>query len=111
MMLGFFKNNNDNVQDENFDPDDIKTHYEGGVMSAEYDARTLNRKIPDRQDFPYHDLYPHGFGKITYKNGDYIIEEYEGEFEVGQYQGKGKLTLNGEVFEGTFKENRFVEDK
>ena len=36
MMLGFFKNNNENVQDENFNPDDIKTHYEGGVLYAKY---------------------------------------------------------------------------
>ena len=109
-MFGLFKKGSD-AEDNIAESEDVTTHYEGGVMSAEYDARTLNRKIPDRQDYPYHNLYPHGFGKITYKNGDYIIEEYEGEFEVGQYQGKGKLTLNGEVFEGTFKENRFVEDK
>ena len=50
-MFNLFKNNNENVQDENFNPDDIKTHYEGGVMSAEYDARTLNRKFPTDKIF------------------------------------------------------------
>ena len=33
---------------------------------------------------------PHGKGKLTYKIGDEVIEEYEGEFEVGQYHGKGQ---------------------
>ena len=38
-----------------------------------------------------------------------IIEQYEGEFENGQYHGKGTLVdRHGEVLEGTFKENKFV---
>ena len=47
-------------------------------------------------------------GRIFYKHGDTVIEEYEGEFEAGQYHGTGKLVdLNGEIFEGTFLENKF----
>ena len=30
------------------------------------------------------------------------------KFDGGQYSGQGKLTRNGEVFEGTFKKNKFV---
>ena len=56
-------------------------------------------------------LVPHDKGKIVYKINDAVIEQYEGEFEVGQYQGKGKGTLidkHGEVYEGQFKENLFI---
>ena len=61
------------------------------------------------QPYPYHMLYPHGKGKMTYKDGDDIIEQYEGEFQHGQYHGKGTLVdRHGEVLEGTFKENKFV---
>ena len=37
------------------------------------------------------------------------IEQYEGKFEVGQYQGKGTLIDRlGEVYEVEFKDNLFV---
>ena len=38
-----------------------------------------------------------------------VVEEYEGSFDGGQYSGEGKLTKNGEVYEGLFIENKFVE--
>ena len=54
-------------------------------------------------------LFPHGKGKLVYKLDDAVMEQYEGEFEVGQYQGKGTLIdRNGEVHDGEFKANLFV---
>jgi hypothetical protein len=54
-------------------------------------------------------LYPQGKGKIVYKYGDEILEEYEGEFESGQYNGEGKLVdRHGEILKGKFTENKFV---
>ena len=50
--------------------------------------------------------------RLTYKDGDEILEQYEGEFQHGQYHGQGKLVdKHGEELEGTFKENKFVKDK
>ena len=44
-----------------------------------------------------------------YGDGDDIVEQYEGEFQHGQYHGKGTLIdRHGEVLEGMFKENKFV---
>ena len=46
---------------------------------------------------------------MTYRDGDDIIEQYEGEFQYGQYHGKGTLVdRHGEVLEGSFKENKYV---
>ena len=100
---------------EGFDESKVKVFYEWEVLSPEYVATTLvlkqngaERQIFNDQDYPYHNLFPHGEGRIFYKHGDTIIEEYEGEFEAGQYHGTGKLVdLNGEIFEGTFLENKF----
>ena len=69
------------------------------------------REDINTQPYPYHVLYPHGKGKMTYKDGEDIIEQYEGEFQHGQYHGQGTLVdRHGEVLEGTFKENKFVKD-
>ena len=111
-MFNLFKKKSDDVESDaenGFDPDSVTTYYEGEVLSPEYAAQTLNRDDHNDQDYPYHAIYPDGVGKITYKVGDEIIESYEGEFDAGQYQGKGKLTRRGEVFEGTFEGNKFVE--
>ena len=103
-----------------YDADDITVHYEGTLISPEYAAETLvfqnnGKKIRDdfnTQPYPCHNLYPHGKGKMTYKDGDDVVEQYEGEFQYGQYHGTGTLVdRHGEVHEGTFKENRFVGDK
>jgi len=53
-------------------------------------------------------LFPHGVGKIKYIYDGKVVEEYEGEFDGGQYSGNGKLIKNGEVFEGVFSNNKFV---
>lgn len=40
------------------------------------------------------------------------MEEYEGEFEAGQYHGSGTLVdRHGEIMEGKFSENQFVSSK
>ena len=54
-------------------------------------------------------LFPHAKGKLVYHLDNDVMKQYEGEFEVGQYQGKGKLVdRHGEVLEGEFKANLFV---
>ena len=89
--------------------ENVTTHYEGGVISADYVAETLDRSDINEQSYPYHLLVPHGQGKIVYKSDDMVVEHYEGGFEVGQYQGKGTLIdRHGIVYEGKFKENLFL---
>ena len=108
-MLGFFKTN-ENKENDNYDPDRVTLEYKGDVMSCgDYEAYTLNRDDPSlNQEYPHHRFTPDGFGKITYKDETKIIEQYEGEFKVGQYEGKGKLFFKGQIFEGTFKANKFI---
>ena len=47
--------------------------------------------------------------KLHIKMKKKIIEQYEGEFKVGQYEGKGKLFFKGKISEGLFKANKFFE--
>ena len=124
-MFGFSKNKDkekveDNKEGSTYDPDNVIVYYEGTLISPEYATESLvypNNGSKIREDFnnqgyPYHNLFPHGKGKMTYKDGDDIVEQYEGEFQHGQYHGKGTLVdMNGEVFEGTFKDNKFLKDK
>ena len=126
-MFSFFKKkgtgvNLPNIDDEGniYDPDDITVYYEGTLISPEYAAETLvfqnnGKKLRDdfnTQPYPYHVLYPHGKGKMSYKDGDDIIEQYEGEFQHGQYHGSGTLIdRHGEVLEGIFKENKFIKTR
>ena len=110
-MFGLFNKKKNDNKDE-YDPDKITLDYEGGVMSqGDYEAYTLNRNdASSYQDYPHHMLIPIGLGKITYKDGDKIIEEYEGNFHVGQYHGQGKLSFRGKIYEGLFVENQFVDE-
>ena len=107
-MFGMFKKGSESEAD-GCDPDQVTVHYEGGVVSPDYIAETLNREDINEQGYPYHALFPHGKGKLIYKSGDAVMEQYEGEFEFGQYQGKGTLIdRHGEVHEGEFKANLLV---
>ena len=79
-MFGWLKKGsvaNNAVADE----EDVTTHYEGGVMSADYVAETLDRSDINEQSYPYHMLVHHGQGKIFYKSDDMAVEHYEGQFE------------------------------
>ena len=119
-MFGLFgkKSKKDNEENENiYDPEKVTVFYEGQLISPEYATETLvftNNGETIRDDFntqgySFHNLFPHGKGKITYKDGDKVLEEYEGEFLEGQYHGHGTLTdIHGEILEGEFKENKFI---
>ena len=130
-MFNLFKKkgNTDEAANEgglDYDPSTVKVSYEGEVISSEYAERSLvyvNNSLREDfndQDYPYHMLLPHGNGKIKYvdtklaeENEDEgLLEEYEGEFDSGQYHGQGKLVFRtGEILEGEFKENKFVNKK
>ena len=130
-MFNLFKkkDNTDEAVNEgglDYDPSTVKVSYEGEVISPEYADRSLvyvNNSLREDfndQDYPYHYLLPHGKGKIKYvdtklaeENEDEgLLEEYEGEFDSGQYHGQGKLVFRtGEILEGEFKENKFVGKK
>ena len=79
----------------------VTQHYEGSIISPEYN-------VNNPEEHPFHNLFPHGFGKLVYTYGGEVVESYEGEFDGGQYSGQGKLIRSGSVFEGVFKENNFV---
>ena len=90
-------------QRPNEDYEKIVLHeYEGQVISSEYN-------VNDPEEYPYHALFPHGFGKIKYIYEGKVVEEYEGEFNSGQYHGRGRLYWRGEVYEGRFEDGEFVD--
>jgi hypothetical protein len=97
-----------NKFDEDFDSEAVASRYEGEVASADYTAESLNRKEMNKPENPFHLMVPHGKGHLTYLYDGDIIEEYEGEFNYGQYQGQGRLVWRNEVFEGQFEEGVFV---
>jgi hypothetical protein len=100
-MFGFGK---PKVYDEDFDYDAVVTRYEGEVGVGDYE---LNRPKVNTSD-NYHLMVPDGKGKVTYLYHGEIIEEYEGEFNSGQYHGQGRLYWRGEVYEGRFEDGEFV---
>ena len=106
-MFRFFKKSKPkefiHAKESPLDMSKVKTWYHGEVICGDYD-------INDPQGYPYHNLYPHGKGHIVYSLNDKVIEEYKGEFRSGQYHGSGELIDRyGEVFEGKFCENYFVD--
>ena len=100
-MFGIFKKDPAKQRPEEQYEELVTQHYEGSVISAEYN-------VNDPDEYPFHSLFPHGKGKIIYTYDEKVVESYEGEFDGGQYNGEGKLIKNGEVFEGVFKENKFI---
>ena len=100
-MFGWFKKDASLRETEEDFKGLVTHHYEGGVLSPEYN-------VNNPEEYPYHALYPHGKGKLTYTYGDEVVESYEGEFEVGQYNGWGRLEKNGKVYEGFFFANKFA---
>ena len=109
-MLGFFKKKKNEIKDQYTHT--ITGYYEGEfILQIEYEETNWDREDPSlKKDYNWHVMLPDGFGKITYKDGDKIIEEYEGEFNCGQYEGEGRLTLKGKIYKGMFENNRLVED-
>lgn len=100
-MFNWIKNLRKPMRDEDYEG--IVLHeYSGQVISSEYN-------VNDPDDYPYHALYPHGHGMIKYIYNGEVVEQYEGEFDGGQYSGHGKLIKDGKIFEGQFRNNKFVE--
>ena len=109
MMFGLFRRKKklkipSNVSEFHINMDRVKVWYEGDVICGDYD-------LNDLESYPYHNLFPHGKGHLIYRLQDRTIEEYKGDFEQGQYHGKGILAnRHGEVFRGQFWENSYVGD-
>ena len=103
-MFGIFgkKKTVSKTAEEYIDMDSVKVWYEGEVISGDYD-------LDNPSEYPFHNLFPHRVGKIIYSVNELVIEQYEGEFKVGQYHGSGVLIDRfGEILEGSFKENLYV---
>ena len=96
-------------------------HGEGVFTSPEGDKYEGSWKFGTQNGFgeylfPNGDKYrgewkegdPHGEGKMQSQH--YV---YEGEWKMGKKEGKGKLTLksDGRVFEGIWKDDRFIQPK
>lgn len=104
MMFGIFRKKNTSSAEPSgqIDLDKIRVFYEGEVICGDYD-------LNNPEDYPFHNLFPHGKGKITYIEGETIVQQYEGQFNAGQYHGKGCLVdQHGGVYEGYFIHNRWV---
>ena len=100
-MFNWIKKFRKPMRDEDYE--DIVLHeYSGQVISSEYN-------VNDPDDYHYHALYPHGRGTLKYIYNGEVVEQYEGDFDGGQYSGNGKLMRDGKIFEGQFKNNKFVE--
>ena len=99
-MFKWWKNFRRPMRDEEYEK--IVLHeYSGQVISSEYN-------VDDPDSYPFHALFPHGSGTIKYIYNGEVVEQYEGEFDGGQYSGQGKMIKNGETFVGEFKKNKFI---
>ncbi len=80
----------------------VKAYYVGEVDTADYwDPENID-------DSCIAILLPHGFGKLTYKVNGEVLENYEGEFFMGEYSGKGKLVRRGKEYVGKFEKHQFI---
>jgi hypothetical protein len=85
VMFGIFRKKNEDT--ERVRPNG---HYEGEILSGDYAAGAED----------YHDIWPHGQGKLTVTLDDGTVETYEGSWHVGKFHGSGKLSIlksDGEV--------------
>ena len=80
----------------------IRAYYEGEVDSADY----WDPENPD--DFKGGLITPDGEGKLTFKIDNKIIEQYEGNFDHGSYNGFGKLLRNGKKIKGWFDNGKYL---
>ena len=80
----------------------IRAYYEGEVDSADY----WDPENPD--DFKGGLITPDGEGKLTFKIDNKIIEQYEGNFDHGSYNGFGKLLRNGKKIKGWFDNGEYL---
>jgi hypothetical protein len=79
-VFGLFKKKEENVEDVG-----PNGYYEGQILGADYAAG----------DSEYHDMWPHGVGKMTLTMEDGTVEVYEGSWDVGKFHGQGKVTVTG----------------
>ena len=101
-MFGWFKNRKLATEDPDTRFHEVGAYYEGEVDPADY-------WDPDRpEDYKGGYIIPDGTGKLTFTVNGEAKETYEGELSYGAYNGQGKLTRNGEVFEGEFEEGKFL---
>ena len=101
-MFGWFKNKKLAKEDPFARFHEVEGYYEGEVDPADY-------WDPDSpEDYKGGLIVPNGTGKLTFKVNGEVRETYEGELSYGAYNGEGKLTRNGEVFEGEFEEGKFL---
>ena len=103
-MFGIFgkKKKVSKTSNEGIDMDSVKVWYEGEVICGDYN-------LNNPSEYPFHNLFPHGEGKIIYSIDELVVEQYDGQFEAGQYQGSGVLIDRyGEILEGKFKDNLYL---
>ena len=101
-MFGWFKSKNLTTEDPDARFHEVGAYYEGEVDPADY-------WDPDRpEDYKGGYIIPDGTGKLIFTVNGEVRETYEGELSYGAYNGQGKLTRNGKVFEGEFEEGKFL---
>lgn len=86
----------------NFSDNENKTlngTFEGEELEGEGTIEFASKKYVGK----WRNLQPHGYGKMTYANGNI----YEGEWFMGKLLGSGKMVYsNGEIYEGEWKNDK-----
>jgi len=101
IVFGLFKKKEENVEDVG-----PNGYYEGQILGADYAAG----------DSEYHDMWPHGVGKMTLTMEDGTVEVYEGSWDVGKFHGQGKVTVTGtdgstNTTEGTWNYGELISEE